>query len=157
MEKGSMGPASKHPVPIKGQSVLITPKSGRRPTVCGLFFQHFIAPEPLTSRRGNPLERRSKLLLHLFPGRPVLGCFQVATLFRDYQGTACGHAEKGKRHYKGGFQGLLHHRVMLLCLPLEISYCFYLADSTRSLPNVPVRGDILVKLRERRDQMTCVQ
>lgn len=45
MEERSMGPAAKYPIPIKSQSVFITPESCGRPSVRGLFFQHFVVPE----------------------------------------------------------------------------------------------------------------
>ena len=45
MEERTMAPAAKYPVPIKSQSVFITPKSCRRPSVRGLLFQHFVVPE----------------------------------------------------------------------------------------------------------------
>lgn len=112
-----MGPASKHAIPIKGQSVLITPKSGRCPPVCGLFFEHFIAPEHPTRRHNAALDRRSELLLHLFTGRPAIGHFQIPTLFGNEQGTTSRQAESDERYRECGLHGFHHHNLMVLCPP----------------------------------------
>ena len=104
----------KHAPRIGGQSIVITPKSCRRPSMCGLLFQHFMAPQRFAGRHRGPFNRHPKLPLYLIAGYMALHNFQVTTLFRNEQGTAYCHTEKGKHKRECGFHGFLHHVVMEL-------------------------------------------
>jgi len=104
----------KHAPRIGGQSIVIAPKSCRRPSMCGLLFQHFIAPQRFAARHRGSFNRRPKLPLYLIVGYIALHDFQVTTLFRNEQGTAYCHTENGKHKRECGFHGSLHHVVMEL-------------------------------------------
>src|SRR5262249_41658625 len=97
MEKGSVGPGSKHTPIIESQAILVAPESGRRAPMTWLFFSNLI--EPHDAFRPFNLSKPSELLVQLSERGPSLHGFEISA-FPGNQECAPGESENQREREK---------------------------------------------------------